>query len=90
MGNKLVANSDHALVSVLATLEECRAVLIGGSSRETAQLLSLAILDLRMKLNHISEAELKALCDEMSPEDGPGERSAQPALRRRPALRLVK
>jgi hypothetical protein len=90
MGNKLVVNSDHALVSVLATLEECRAVLIGGNGRETAQLLSLAILDLRMKLNHISEAELKALCDEMMPEDGAGERKAQPALRRRPALRLVK
>jgi hypothetical protein len=90
MGNKLVANSDQALVSVLATLEDCRAALVGGSSRETAQLLSLAILDLRMKLNHISDAELKALCEEMMPENGPGERNAQHALRRRPALRLVK
>ena len=36
-----------------------------GGQDETAQLVSVAILDLRMKLNQIGDAELKALCEEM-------------------------
>src|SRR6266849_7038570 len=59
----LVANSEERLHAVLATLEECRAVLAGGANRETVQLLSVAILQLRMKLNEITDSELKALCD---------------------------
>lgn len=49
--------------SVLATLEQCKTVLTGNANRETAQLLSVAILQLRMKLNHIADVELTALCD---------------------------
>ena len=83
-------HSDEQLLSVLATLEECRTVLASSGSRDTAQLVSVAILELRMKLNQISDAELKALCEEMIPgeERSRDNRSAPP--RRRPLLRLVK
>jgi hypothetical protein len=88
-----VINSDEQLLSVLATLEECRATLAVSGSRDTAQLISVAILDLRMRLNQVSEAELKALCEEMMPGDGSVDRSRDTRSsppRRRPLLRLVK
>src|ERR1700733_11234481 len=74
-----VASSEQALQSVLATLEQCQAALTASANRETAQLLSMAILQLRMKLNRIPDSELKALCDAMTPEDAPSERSPGPA-----------
>src|SRR5437773_725167 len=90
----LVANLEERLRSILATLEECRAALIDSGDRETALLVSVAILELRMKLNRITDAELKALCDAMLPDEAPAERSQQvkspQAQRRRPPLRLVK
>jgi hypothetical protein len=89
-----VANSEERLHSVLATLEECRAVLVDSSDRETALLVSVAILELRMKLHRITDSELKALCDAMLPDDAPAERSQVPkspqGQRRRPLLKLVK
>jgi hypothetical protein len=87
-----VFDSDERLLSVLATLEECRAALVSGGNPETAHLVSVAILDLRMKLNSITDAELKALCDEMSPADATTDktRDSKPPQRRRPLLRLVK
>ena len=54
-----MVNSDEHLLSVLEMLEECRAVLRESGRDETAQLVSVAILDLRMKLNQIGDAELK-------------------------------
>ena len=88
-----MANSEERLQSVLATLEQCRAVLAESSNRETVQLLSVAILQLRMKLNQVEDAELKALCDAMLPDDEPAEASTDPKSpqeRRRAALKLVK
>jgi hypothetical protein len=89
-----VANSEERFHSILATLEECRAALIACANRETAQLLSVAILELRMKLNRVADSELKALCDAMLPDDPPGEESQDPRSpqhhRRRPLLKLVK
>jgi hypothetical protein len=89
-----VANSEERLHSVLATLEECRAVLIESGNRETARLVSVAILELRMKLNRVADSELKALCDAMLPDEAPAKRSQEPkspqGQRRRPLLRLVK
>jgi hypothetical protein len=61
----LVANSEERLHSILATLEECQAALVASGNRETAQLVSVAILELRIKLNRIADSELKALCDAM-------------------------
>jgi hypothetical protein len=90
-----VTNLDEQhLVSVLGKLEECRATLLANSSRETAELVSVAILELRMKLNGIDDAELKALCDELTmraeDEERPRELKSAHGHRRRPLLRLVK
>jgi hypothetical protein len=89
----LVANSEQRLHSVLATLQECRTALIDNGSRETAQLVSVAILELRMKLNRVADSELKALCDAMVPDTAPLQRSHTPKSaqeRQRPLLKLVK
>jgi hypothetical protein len=89
-----VANSEARLHSILATLEECRAALVDCSDRETAQLVSVAILELRMKLNRIADSDLKALCDAMLPDEAPADGSeqakSQHTQRRRPLLKLVK
>jgi hypothetical protein len=58
-----VAHSQERLLSLLATLEECRAFLADKASPETGKLLSLAILELRMELHQVTDSELKALCD---------------------------
>lgn len=78
-----MGNSDEQMLSVLATLDACRAELRRVGKNDTAQMLSVAILDLRMKLSHISDAELKALCEEMLLAD-------ERAQRRRLLFRLVK
>jgi len=90
----LVANSEERLHVIRGTLEQCRADLIDCASRDTAQLVSVAILELRMKLNQIAESELKALCDAMLPGDElaqrPHDSKSPRGLRRRPLLKLVK
>jgi hypothetical protein len=82
------------LHSVLATLEQCRAALIESSDRDTALLVSVAILELRMKLHRVADSELKALCDAMVPEEAAVASSQEPRLpqgpRRPPLLKLVK
>jgi hypothetical protein len=90
-----VASSEQRLHSVLATLEQCRAVLAESTSRETAQLVSVAILQLRMTLSRIADSELRALCDAMTPDDRPKKPRAPispQGQRRRPTavLKLVK
>jgi hypothetical protein len=91
-----VANSDQRLHSIAAALEECRTDLVRSSNSETAQLVSLAILQLRMKINRIGDAELRDLCDAMAPDDQAAESSLDPELppdqRRHPStlLKLVK
>ena len=67
----LVANSEERLHAVLANLEQCQAALVLGGHRDTAQLVSVAILELRIKLNRIEHTELKALCDAMLRDSEP-------------------
>lgn len=92
----LAANSGQQLQSVLATLEQCRVVLVDSKDPETAQFVSVAMLQLRMNLNQITDSELKALSDAMVPEDEPAEKSQDPksaeGQRRRPhtPFKLVK
>ena len=92
----LVANSGERLHSVLATLEQCRTALTKEARPETAKLVSLAILQLRMDINQVADRELKALCDALAPADEFTETSqdlkAPLGQRRRPpaALKLVK
>jgi hypothetical protein len=88
-----VANSDEQMLAILATLEQCRLALLTAGNRDTAQLISVAILELRMKLNRIDNDDLKALCDEMLHDENPErlrEAKVQPGQRRQPLLRLVK
>ena len=90
----LVADPEQHLHSILSTLEQCRAVLIDSANRDTAQLVSVAILELRMKIHRIADSELKALCDAMLPDDAPVERPQDPksphGQRRGALLKLVK
>ncbi|WP_311976959.1 hypothetical protein [Bradyrhizobium diversitatis] len=88
-----VSHSDEQLQSVLGTLEECRRALNECNNRESAEMLSIVILDVRMKLKGIDSADLKALCDEMlrsaasEPPTPSKQTQDQP---RRPLLRVVK
>ena len=84
------AHSEERLLSLLATLEECKAFLMDKASPETARLLSLAILELRMELHHVTDAELKALCDLMVSDQSAREAEADHSPRLPPYLRLVK
>jgi hypothetical protein len=96
----LVANSEERQLSILATLEKCQGALVASGNRETAQLLSVAILELRIKLNRIADSELKALCDAMvhdeelseAPRDPKSPRGSSQGPGGRPAisLKLVK
>ena len=72
-----VAHSEERLLSLLATLEECRAFLADKASPETGRLLSLAILELRMELHQVSDSELKALCELMVLDDLAAHRKAK-------------
>ena len=85
------AHSEERLLSLLATLEECRAFLMDKGSSEAARLLSLAILELRMELHHVTDFELKALCDLMIKDDRSGQDAwADQGQRLPPYLKLVK
>jgi hypothetical protein len=91
----LVANSEDRLRSVLATLEQCRSVLTRDARPETAKLVSLAILQLRIELNQVADLELRALCDALMPAAAPNtlHDPNPPQDRRRsttPPLKLVK
>ncbi|KWV43586.1 hypothetical protein AS156_25070 [Bradyrhizobium macuxiense] len=83
-----VANTEERLLALLGTLEECQAFLVDRANAETARLLSLAILELRMELHKVTDSELKALCDMMASE----ELLQEPTSARRfpPYLKLVK
>jgi hypothetical protein len=88
-----VANTEERLLSLLATLEECRDFLLDKASPETARLLSLAILELRMELHHVTDSELKALCDLMTPDEQAPQDSkpaAGPGRPLPPYLKLIK
>lgn len=92
-----MANSEERLQSVLATLEQCRTVLTKDARPETARLVSLAILQLRMEFNQVADLELKALCDALALADPPPADTSQDpkspqGQRRLPAavLKLVK
>lgn len=81
------------MVSILEKLEACRASLLAGGNRDSAHLVSVAILDVRMRLHRIGDAELRALCDEMLADDGSArlrDTRLAPGSKRRPLLRVVK
>ncbi|MCL2716871.1 MAG: hypothetical protein FWD68_20520 [Alphaproteobacteria bacterium] len=57
-------SSDQQLHLVLLSLQSCQAIL-NEKCCDTANLVAIAILDLRMKLNGITDSELKALCEKI-------------------------
>src|SRR4051812_30569082 len=59
---RLVSDSEAQLRSIIATLEENRAALVESSNLEAAEILAVAILQLRMRLHGIDGSELKAFC----------------------------
>ena len=90
-----MANSEERSPSILATLEQCQASLANDAEHDTADLLSVAILQLRMKLKGVTYTELKLLCDAQAAEEqaqAARNRKAPRGRRRRgrPVLRLVK
>ena len=91
----LAANLEARLRTTLATLERCQASLANDAEHDTADLLSVAILQLRMKLKGVTDSELKLLCDvQAAQEQAQASRSQKaPRARRRrgrPVLKLVK
>ena len=64
-----VANTQERLLSLLETLEECRAFVLDGANPEVARLLSLAVLELRMELHKVTDSELKAVCELMDSDE---------------------
>jgi hypothetical protein len=95
-----VFNSDEHLLAVLAMLEECRSALATSGNRDSAHLVSVAALDVRMKLNRIGDADLKLLCEAMAAKEEAGggpreanslhEATSSQTPPRRPLLRVVK
>lgn len=59
---RLVSDSDERLRSIIANLEETRAELAESGNPDAAQILAVAILQLRMRLHGVADSELKALC----------------------------
>jgi hypothetical protein len=83
-----VVSSDEQLLSILDSLRRCETRLRECGCDDTAHLVSVAVLELQMRIKGISDADLKALCDAMLPAS---DVSVAPASgRRRPLLRLVK
>jgi hypothetical protein len=91
----LARNSRERLQSTLKTLELCQASLANDAEHDTADVLSLAILQLRMKLEGVTHSELKLLCDVRADAEARAravEKPKVPRVRRRrgrPALKLV-
>ena len=73
---RLVSDSDAHLRSVIAALEENRASLLERANPEAARIVALAILQLRMRLHRIGDAELEALCDALQARQAERERKA--------------
>lgn len=91
----LAANLEERLRTTLATLERCQASLANDAEHETADLLSVAILQLRMKLKGVTDTELKLLCEmQAAQEQARTPRNSKGTRRRRrcgrPVLKLVK
>src|SRR6201994_3901667 len=59
---RLVSDSEAHLRSIIATLEENRAALVESCNLKAAQILSVPILQLRMRLHRIDGSDLKAVC----------------------------
>lgn len=92
-GRIAVADSEKRLQSTLATLDQCRAGLLDCANPEAAHFLALAMLEIRIKLNQVSDLELKTLCDAIIGDPTDIEVAQEKPLhqqRRRPILKVIK
>jgi len=64
-----VSDVDARLQIVMSRLEDCQAALTTAGELHTAQLVAMALLQLRMRINHIGDAELRALCDALARDE---------------------
>src|SRR3954464_5866300 len=62
---RLVSDSDAHLRSIIAKLEENRSALVECANPEAAQIVALAILQLRMRLHRLGDSDLRTLCHAM-------------------------
>lgn len=90
-----MANSEQRSQTILATLERCRAALVRSGDHETAHLVSVAILQHRMRLKGVSDMELRELCDVIVADQEAAAAARDPKAqrtqrRRPPLLRVVK
>ena len=82
--------SDERLLSILGTLEECRTELLAGGHKDSARLVAMAVLDVKMQLHRIADSELRALCDEAVGSACERDGRSVAGLAPRPPLRVVK
>jgi len=89
MKEHAMKSPDPQLHLVLLSLQSCQAIL-NERRCDTANILAVAILDLRMKLNGITDSELKALCEHILDEQSQSASEATTEGARRPrALRAL-
>jgi hypothetical protein len=81
---RLVSDSDARLRSIIATLEESRAELVESANPEAAQILAVAILQLRIRLHGIADSELNVLCDGVLLQEAERTSGGLPGGSRRP------
>lgn len=74
---RLVSDSDGRLRAIIATLEESRAELADSANPEAAQILAVAILQLRMRLHRIADSELKSLCQAVALQEAERAKKAE-------------
>ncbi|WP_375411925.1 hypothetical protein [uncultured Bradyrhizobium sp.] len=74
---RLVSDSDAHLRTIIANLEQTRVSLVESANPEAAQILAVAILQLRMRLHRVADAELKALCQAMQLQEADRARKAE-------------
>lgn len=56
-------DSTACLRSVLTRLSACQLELVAAGEVDVARLLAITTLDIRLKLNNMGNAELRAICD---------------------------
>ena len=64
--DKQVADSSATLRSVLAQIEDCQAKLVVAGETGVAKLLSVAVLDVKLRLNNMGDVELRTITDALA------------------------
>lgn len=95
MGNVPVTELKTELTSVIRLLGECQDVLVRNGNGEAAQLISMALLQVRMRVHQVGDAELRALCDTVMAEHAQTRAASHETAKAdikpiRPPLRSVK